>query len=109
MWLASLQSERPEPLKSNCALLTRADITSTDDKEIEPCTKKNLLAYDGSPDGHEAIAQAKSLALASRATVHLLAITDLSENMLIVEGMAFVPDNRWHVMRSLPDTGVKRP
>jgi nucleotide-binding universal stress UspA family protein len=70
--------------------------------------KKILLAYDGSLDGREALAQAKSLASASGATVHLLAIIDLSENMLVVEGMAFIPDNRRYVMQSVLDAGVKR-
>lgn len=70
--------------------------------------QKILLAYDGSPDGREALAQAKSLASASGATVHLLAIIDLSERMLVVEGMAFAPDNRRYAMQSALDTGVKR-
>jgi nucleotide-binding universal stress UspA family protein len=70
--------------------------------------KRILLAYDGSLDGREALAQAKSLASASGATVHLLAIIDLSENMLVVEGMAFIPDNRRYVMQSVLDAGVKR-
>ena len=67
-----------------------------------------LLAYDGSPDGREALAQAKSLASASGATVHLLAIIDLSENMLIVDGMVFAPDNQRYVMQSVLDAGAKR-
>jgi nucleotide-binding universal stress UspA family protein len=67
-----------------------------------------LLAYDGSPDGREALAQAKNLASASRATVHLLAIIDPSENMVLVEGAAIVPDNRGFVMQSVLDVGVKR-
>lgn len=70
--------------------------------------QKILLAYDGSPDGREALAQAKSLASASGATVHLLAIVDSSENMVLVEGAAIVPDNREFVMQSVLDTGMKR-
>jgi nucleotide-binding universal stress UspA family protein len=70
--------------------------------------RKILLAYDGSPDGREALAQARSLASASGATVHLLAIIDISENMLVVEGMAFIPDNRRYAMQSVLDAGVKR-
>ena len=42
-----------------------------------------LLAFDGSPDGREALAQAEKLASACGATVHLLAIIDPSESMLI--------------------------
>jgi nucleotide-binding universal stress UspA family protein len=56
-----------------------------------------LLAYDGSPDGREALAQVKNLAAMSGATVRLLAIIDPSENMLVVEGMSFVPDNQQFV------------
>jgi nucleotide-binding universal stress UspA family protein len=67
-----------------------------------------LLAYDGSADGREALAQAKNLASASRATVRLLAIIDLSENMLIVEGMSFISDNERFVLQSVLDAGVKR-
>jgi nucleotide-binding universal stress UspA family protein len=70
--------------------------------------RKILLAYDGSPDGREALAQAKSLASASGATVHVLAIIDPFENMVLVEGTAVVPDNRGFVMQSVLDAGVKR-
>ncbi|WP_324412320.1 hypothetical protein [Bradyrhizobium sp.] len=34
--------------------------------------------------------------------------TSLSENMLVVEGMAFIPDHRRYVMQSVLDAGVKR-
>jgi nucleotide-binding universal stress UspA family protein len=70
--------------------------------------QKILLAYDGSPDGREALAQASNLASASGATVRLLAIIDPSESMLAVEGMAFVPDNQRFVTQSVLDAGVKR-
>ena len=67
-----------------------------------------LLAYDGSPDGREALAQARSLASMCGATVHLLAIIDPSENMLIVEGMSFIPDNQRFAAQSMLDAGVRR-
>jgi nucleotide-binding universal stress UspA family protein len=67
-----------------------------------------LLAYDGSPDGREALAQARNLASATGATVRLLAIIDPSESMLVVEGVAFVPENRRFVTQSALDAGVKR-
>jgi len=70
--------------------------------------RKILLAFDGSPDGREALAQAEGLASARGATVHLVAIIDLSENMLIVEGMSFIPDNQQFVIQSVLDEGVKR-
>jgi nucleotide-binding universal stress UspA family protein len=67
-----------------------------------------LLAYDGSPDGREALAQARSLASMCGATVHLLAIIDPSENMLIVEGMSFIPDNQRFAAQAMLDAGVRR-
>jgi nucleotide-binding universal stress UspA family protein len=67
-----------------------------------------LLAYDGSPDGREALAQARNLASTSGATVRLLAIIDPAENMLAVEGMSFVPDNQRFVTQSVLDAGVRR-
>lgn len=66
-----------------------------------------LLAYDGSPDGREALAQGKNLASMYGAAVHLLAIIDPSENMLAVEGMSFVPDNQQFVVQSVLDAGVR--
>jgi nucleotide-binding universal stress UspA family protein len=70
--------------------------------------QKILLAYDGSPDGREALAQAKNLASISGATVRVLAIIDPSENMLVVDGMSFIPDNQRFVTQSVLDAGVKR-
>ena len=67
-----------------------------------------LVAFDGSPDGREALVQAGNLASACGATVHLLAIIDPSENMLIVEAMPSIPDNQAFVIQSVLDEGVKR-
>ncbi len=67
-----------------------------------------LLAYDGSPDGREALAQAKNLASVSGATVRLLAIIDPSENVLVFEGMSFIQDNQRLVTQSVLDAGVRR-
>ncbi|MGY3075095.1 nucleotide-binding universal stress UspA family protein [Bradyrhizobium sp. LM6.10] len=69
---------------------------------------KILLAFDGSPDGREALAQAEKLALVCGAAVHLLAVIDPTENMLIVEAMPSVPDNRPFVIQAVLDEGVKR-
>jgi len=69
--------------------------------------QKILLAYDGSPDGREALVQVGKLACMSGATVRLLAIIDPSENMLAVEGMSFVPDNQRLVVQSVLDAGVR--
>jgi nucleotide-binding universal stress UspA family protein len=66
-----------------------------------------LLAYDGSPDGREALAQVRSLARMSGAAVRLLAIIDPCENMLAIEGMSFVPNLRF-VVQSVLDAGVRR-
>jgi nucleotide-binding universal stress UspA family protein len=70
--------------------------------------QKILLAFDGSPDGREALAQAEKVASACGATVHLLAIIDPSESMLIVEAMTFIPDNQRFVILAVLDEGVKR-
>jgi nucleotide-binding universal stress UspA family protein len=61
-----------------------------------------LLAFDGSPDGREALAQAETLASACGATVHLLAIIDPSE------AMSFIPDNQRFVIQTVLDEGVRR-
>jgi nucleotide-binding universal stress UspA family protein len=70
--------------------------------------QKILVAYDGSPDAREALAQARNLVSVSEATVHLLAVIDPSENMLIVEGMSFIPDNQQFAAQSMLDAGVRR-
>lgn len=70
--------------------------------------QKILLAYDGSPDGREALAQAENLASMSGATVRLLAIIDHSQNALVFEGMSFIPDNQRFVTQSVLDAGVRR-
>ena len=70
--------------------------------------QKILLAFDGSPDGREALAQAEKMASACGATVHLLAIIDPSESMLIVEAMSFIPDNQRFVIQAVLDEGVER-
>jgi len=70
--------------------------------------KKILLAFDGSPDGREALAQAETLASRCGATVHLLAIVDAAESMLIGEAMTYIPENRRFVMQKVLDEGVKR-
>ena len=67
-----------------------------------------LLAFDGSPDGREALAQAESVASACGATVHLVAIIDPSESILVVEGMSFIPDNQRFVVQAVLDEGVRR-
>jgi nucleotide-binding universal stress UspA family protein len=69
---------------------------------------KILLAFDGSPDGREALAQAEKLASVCGATVHLLAIIDPSESMLVVEAMSLIPDNQRFVIQAVLDEGVKR-
>ena len=70
--------------------------------------QKILLAFDGSPDGREALAQVKNVALACGAVVHLVAIIDPSESMLVVEAMSLIPDNQRFVIQAVLDEGVKR-
>ena len=67
-----------------------------------------LLAFDGSPDGREALAQAESLASACGATVHLVAIIDPSESILVVEAMSFIPDNQRSAIQAVLDEAVRR-
>src|SRR5690349_12553011 len=67
-----------------------------------------LLAFDGSPDGREALAQAEKLALACGGTIHLLAIIDPSESMHIVEAMSSIPDNQRFVIQAVVEEGVNR-
>jgi len=67
-----------------------------------------LLAYDGSPDGGEALAQTRILASTSRATVRLLAIIDRTQTMLAMEGASYVADNEQAEMQAVVDAGVKR-
>lgn len=66
-----------------------------------------LLAYDGSPDGREALSQAKHLATMSGAAVRLLAIIDPSANIIVVEGMAFIQENQEFVTKSVLQAGVR--
>jgi nucleotide-binding universal stress UspA family protein len=67
-----------------------------------------LLAFDGSPDGREALAQAKNVASACGAAVHLVAIIDPSESMLVVEAMSLIPDNQRFVVQAVLDEAVRR-
>jgi nucleotide-binding universal stress UspA family protein len=96
---ARLSSSKPGTDERRGAYLTNGDLTMY---------QKILLAYDGSPDGREALAQVRNLACMSGAAVRLLAIIDPSENMLAVEGMSFVPDNQRVVVQSVLDAGVRR-
>ena len=70
--------------------------------------QKILLAFDGSPDGREALAQAEALAAACEARVHLLAIIDSSESMVIVEAMSSIPEKQRFVIQSVLDEGMRR-
>ena len=70
--------------------------------------QKILLAFDGSPDGREALAQAERLASVCGATVHLLAVVDAAESMLIGEAMAYIPENQQFVMQRVLEESVKR-
>ncbi|MFQ3458545.1 universal stress protein [Bradyrhizobium sp. UFLA01-814] len=68
-----------------------------------------LLAFDGSADGREALAQAQGLALSCGATVHLLAIVDRTESMPIGEAMSFVvSDAQRLAVQAVIDEGVRR-
>ena len=97
-----------EGASSDTTTKAYSGITSSPGKGDLIMYQNILLAYDGSPDGREALAQAKNLASVSGATVGLLAIIDPSENVLIFEGMSFIPDDKRFVTQSVLDTGVRR-
>lgn len=67
-----------------------------------------LLAYDGSPDGCEALNQVTMLASMSGATVRLLAVIDTSPAMLQLEGMSFVPEIEHSEVEQMLDEAEKR-
>ncbi len=69
--------------------------------------QKILLAYDGSPDGREALAQAKELAAKCGATVHLVSIVSRAEPLAAVEGTSLVSDDVQRVAQSTLEAGVK--
>ncbi|WGR93676.1 universal stress protein [Bradyrhizobium sp. ISRA443] len=67
------------------------------------------MAFDGSPDGREALAQAQGLALSCGAAVHLLAIVDRTESIPVGEAMSFiVSDAQRFAIQSVIDEGVRR-
>jgi nucleotide-binding universal stress UspA family protein len=70
--------------------------------------RRILLAFDGSPDGREALAQAQSVAAACGSTVHLVAITDPSEGAPVVDAMSFIPDDQPFVIQAVLDEAVRR-
>ena len=70
--------------------------------------RRILLAFDGSPDGREALAQAQSVAAACGSTVHLVAIIDPSESLLVVEAMSFIPDDQPFVIQAVLNEAVRR-
>lgn len=67
-----------------------------------------LLAYDGSPDGCEALDQVAKLASMSGATVRLLAVIDASPAMLQIEGVPFVPENEHGEVQQMLNEGEER-
>ncbi|WGR93125.1 universal stress protein [Bradyrhizobium sp. ISRA443] len=68
-----------------------------------------LLAFDGSADGREALAQTQGLALSCGATVHLVAIIDGTESMPVVEATSFVvSDAQRFAVQAAIDEGVRR-
>jgi nucleotide-binding universal stress UspA family protein len=67
-----------------------------------------LLAYDGSPDGCDALDQVAMLASMSGATVRLLAVIDTSPAMLAVEGMSFVPEIEHSEIEQMLDEAQER-
>ena len=60
--------------------------------------RRILLAFDGSPDGREALAQAQSVAAACGP----------SESLLVVEAMSFIPDDQPFVIQAVLNEAVRR-
>jgi nucleotide-binding universal stress UspA family protein len=104
----SVVADAGRSLRLRAAKAQAVDLVSQCQKGRSRMYQKILLAFDGSPDGREALAQAEALASACGATVHLLAIIDPSESMLIVEAMSFIPDNQRFVIQAVFDEGVRR-
>ena len=50
----------------------------------------------------------RSVASACGSTVHLVAIIDPSESLLVVEAMSFIPDNQRFVIQAVLDEAVRR-
>jgi nucleotide-binding universal stress UspA family protein len=67
-----------------------------------------LLAYDGSPDGCEALDQVAKLASMSGAAVRLLAVIEMSPGILPVNGMSFVPEREHSEVTQMLDDGKER-
>jgi len=87
--------------RQNCSEVQRV-------KQRSCMYRRILLAFDGSPDGREALAQAQGVAAACGSTVHLVAIIDLSESLLVVEAMSSIPDNQAFVIQAVLDEAVRR-
>jgi nucleotide-binding universal stress UspA family protein len=70
--------------------------------------RRILVAFDGSPDGFEALVQARVLASLCDAKVHVVAVIDLLENAYPVEGMIFASEGHERSTRSLLDAAVRQ-
>lgn len=69
---------------------SRRRITATG---IDDAMYRNiLLAYDGSPDGREALHQVIEITAGSQAIIHLLVVIELSEGIVPVDGFYFARD-----------------
>ncbi|MBM7486051.1 MULTISPECIES: universal stress protein [Bradyrhizobium] len=70
--------------------------------------KRILLAFDGSPDGRDALVHAQNVAAACGSTVHLVSIVDSPEPMLTVEGGASFFVDQGVETRALLDEAVRQ-
>jgi nucleotide-binding universal stress UspA family protein len=70
--------------------------------------RKILLAFDGSPEGREALNQVADLVPRLGASVRLLAVIDPSENAMPVDGMSFVMDDEHLDTRAVLEDGLSR-
>ena len=67
-----------------------------------------LVAYDGSQGGDEALQQAGDLGSLCRSKIHLVAIVNLTETTLPVEGMTFVSERERTRIERLLEQGLER-
>ncbi|RXG93223.1 universal stress protein [Bradyrhizobium vignae] len=70
--------------------------------------RRILLAFDGSPDGRDALVHSQNVAAACGSTVHLVAIVDSPERMLTLEGGASSFANQGVETRALLDEAVRQ-
>lgn len=70
--------------------------------------RRILLAFDGSPDGRDALVHAQNVAAACGSTVHLVAVVDSPKQMLALEEGASSLANQAVETRALLEEAVRQ-